>query len=155
VSGCGTSSVGIGLAAALHVDYVEGDEFHPTANIEKMSSGIPLNDQDRFAWLMILHAKIDSAAKRGVGLVVSCSSLKRSYRDLLRSANSTLRFVHLHGDKELIARRLGMRSNHFMPSTLLDSQFATLEPLQVDEPGMTIDIGHSPEQLVGMVLQAH
>jgi len=152
VSGCGKSSVGIGLAAALNVDYIEGDEFHPKENIEKMSSGVPLNDSDRFAWLMILHAKIETAARRGAGLVVSCSSLKRSYRDSLRTANPSARFVHLHGDRELIARRLAGRSGHFMPPALLNSQFADLELLGGDESGVTVDINYTPERIVEIVL---
>jgi len=152
VSGCGKSTVGQYLAAALHVTYVEGDDAHPTANIDKMAASVPLTDEDRYAWLAILQSPVRRARSEGVGLVVSCSALKRTYRDLLREANPAAVFVHLHGDQQSIASRLASRSNHFMPPALLQSQFDDLEPLGCDEIGITVDIQLSPQQLVDLIL---
>jgi len=152
VSGCGKSTVGQRLAAAMQLAFIEGDEAHPVANIEKMSAALPLTDEDRFAWLMILQADIRRARSNGVGLVISCSALKKTYRDLLREANPAAVFVHLHGEQQAIASRLQSRSNHFMPPALLASQFADLEPLSSDEIGITLDMQQSPQQLVELIL---
>ncbi|SHG38568.1 gluconokinase [Massilia sp. CF038] len=152
VSGCGKSTVGRALAAALGSAYVEGDEFHPPANVAKMMAGQPLDDEDRADWLRTLQQQIRNACESGTGLVVSCSALKRRYRDLLRAGDPALRFAHLHGPRELIAARLAARRDHYMPPLLLDSQLATLEPLGADEAGIAIDIRHAPEQLVHDIL---
>lgn len=151
VSGCGKSTVGQALATANDVAFVEGDQFHPAANVAKMSAGMPLNDDDRAGWLLALQEQIRTARLRGEGLVISCSSLKRRYRDLLRLGDPALRFAHLSGPKELIAARMQARANHYMPTSLLDSQFRDLEPLQQDEAGITLDIDTPPEELVSRI----
>jgi gluconokinase len=152
VSGCGKSTVGQALATAQGVPYIEGDQFHPEANVAKMSAGIPLNDDDRAGWLLALQAQVRDAQQRNAGLVLSCSALKRRYRDLLRQGDPALRFAHLNGPKELISARMQARANHYMPPSLLDSQFRDLEPLQADEAGITLDIGEAPALLVGQIL---
>ncbi|WP_227470244.1 gluconokinase [Massilia sp. YMA4] len=152
VSGCGKSSVGIALAQALGVRFVEGDQYHPAANVAKMAAGIPLTDDDRKEWLHSLQAEISAAAAAGTGLVVSCSALKRRYRDLLRAGDPALRFAHLDGSRELIAARMAARQGHYMPLSLLDSQLATLEPLQDDEAGLRLDIGTEVPALVRAIL---
>ncbi|WUR13586.1 gluconokinase [[Empedobacter] haloabium] len=152
VSGCGKSSVGIALAQALGVRFVEGDQYHPAANVAKMAAGIPLTDDDRKEWLHSLQAEIRAAAAAGTGLVVSCSALKRRYRDLLRAGDPALRFAHLDGSRELIAARMAARQGHYMPLSLLDSQLATLEPLQDDEAGLRLDIGTEVPALVRAIL---
>jgi gluconokinase len=148
VSGCGKSEVGRRLAARLGVDHVEGDSDHPPANIAKMAAGIPLDDSDRQGWLLVLQERIREAAAAGRGLVLSCSALKRRYRDLLRAGDPDLVFVHLHGDRELIASRMRARPGHFMPVKLLDSQFADLELLGADERGLQLNIKDTPDELV-------
>lgn len=140
VSGCGKSSVGRGVAAALGVDFVEGDELHPPANVAKMAAGTPLTDADRAGWLAAIGERLARARAEGCGLVVSCSALKRSYRDGLRAACPGLRFVHLHGSADLLRARMQARSNHYMPASLLDSQLATLEPPGPDEDAVTLDV---------------
>jgi carbohydrate kinase (thermoresistant glucokinase family) len=152
VSGCGKSSVGIALAQALGVRFVEGDRYHSAANVAKMAAGIALTDEDRAAWLLSLQAEIRAAVAAGVGIVVSCSALKRRYRDLLRAGDPALRFAHLDGSRELIAARMAARQGHYMPLSLLDSQLATLEPLQDDEAGLRLDIGAEVPALVQAIL---
>jgi gluconokinase len=151
VSGCGKSEVGQLLATRLGVPHFEGDSDHPPANIEKMAAGIPLDDGDRHGWLLLLQARIRDAANAGRGLVLSCSALKRRYRDVLRQGDPDLVFVHLNGDRELIASRMQARSGHFMPVKLLDSQFRDLEPLAADERGLRLDIRNPPTALVDQV----
>ncbi|MTV36860.1 gluconokinase [Duganella radicis] len=151
VSGCGKSTVGQALATANGVPFVEGDQYHPPANVAKMSAGVPLNDDDRADWLLALQAQIGAARLRGEGLVISCSSLKRRYRDLLREGDPALRFAHLNGPKELIEARMRARVGHYMPTSLLDSQFRDLEPLQADEAGITLDIETPPTELVTQI----
>lgn len=148
VSGCGKSEIGRQLAARIKVPYAEGDDFHSAANVAKMAAGIALTDADRHDWLLILQAKIEAAASAGTSLVLSCSSLKRRYRDLFRAADPTIVFVHLDGPRDLIAARMQARANHYMPMSLLDSQFAALEPLQPDERGIRLDIHDTPTQLI-------
>jgi gluconokinase len=154
VCGCGKSTVGLKLADAHGVAYIEGDVFHPPANVAKMSAGQPLTDDDRVDWLRALKAQIGAARGGNVGLVLSCSALKRRYRDLLREADPALRFAHLHGPRELIAERLAARHDHFMPPLLLDSQLAALEPLERDEEGIYLDIRQAPAQLVLQILDS-
>lgn len=148
VSGCGKSTIGAALAASFAVPFLEGDAFHPADNVSKMASGIPLDDDDRAGWLQALAAEITQAQRDGRGLVLSCSALKRRYRDLLREADPQLRFVHLAGPRELIADRMHQRPDHYMPPSLLDSQLRILEPLQPDEGGLTLDITLAPTALV-------
>ncbi|MGW1197302.1 gluconokinase [Streptomyces sp. NPDC002536] len=144
VAGTGKTTVGPLVAEALGVPYAEGDDFHPAANIAKMSAGTPLDDTDRAPWLDAIG---DWARGRaGLGGVVSCSALKRTYRDRLRAAAPGLVFLHLTGDYELIASRMTARKGHFMTTRLLDSQFATLEPLGADEAGIAVDV--TPEAAV-------
>ena len=152
VSGTGKSSVGLQFATALDVPFIEGDTFHSYANVAKMSAGVPLTDADRADWLQALHGQIHAAREHGHGLVLSCSSLKRRYRDLLRSADPELRFAHLAGPREVIAARMTGRAGHYMPTSLLDSQLAALEPLQADEAGIVLDIGKPPAELVREIL---
>jgi carbohydrate kinase (thermoresistant glucokinase family) len=148
VSGCGKSTVGAALAHAFDLPFLEGDAFHPPANVTKMSAGIPLDDSDRAGWLQVLADEIRLAREGGTGLVLSCSALKRRYRDLLRQADPALQFVHLHGPRTLIAERIQARVGHYMPAALLDSQLSILEPLQADEAGTTLDIALPPHVLV-------
>ncbi|ROO88609.1 gluconokinase [Actinocorallia herbida] len=150
VSGSGKTTIGQLLAEALDVPFEEGDAHHPEENIAKMASGVPLTDEDREPWLDILGGWLrDNAASGGV---MSCSALKRSYRDRLRDSAPTTRFLHLHGPKELLASRLQDRTAHFMPPSLLDSQLAVLEPLAADEAGATLTIGPLPSVLAHRAL---
>jgi gluconokinase len=155
VSGSGKSLIGAGLARALGVDFVEGDGYHSTENVERMSRGIPLTDEDRARWLRSLAARIREAKETGSGLVISCSALKRSYRDILRADVPDLRFVYLKGGRELIAQRLAGRRGHFMPPSLLESQFTILEEPLPDEDAWVCDITQSaPDIVVALVARA-
>ncbi|RLL70595.1 gluconokinase [Streptomyces sp. Z26] len=147
VSGTGKSTVGELVAEALGVPYAEADAFHPEANIAKMSAGTPLDDADRAPWLDAIGAWAADRTARGLGGVVSCSALKRRYRDRLRAADPALFFLHLDGSRELVAERLAGRRGHFMPRALLDSQFADLEPLEPDERGAALTIDAEPRTL--------
>jgi gluconokinase len=148
VSGSGKSLIGAALARALGVEFVEGDDYHPAANVQRMSSGIPLTDDDRAGWLRALGVRIREAKDAGTGLVMTCSALKRSYRDVLRADAGELRFVFLRGPRSLIAERLANRRGHFMPPNLLESQFAALEEPSPDEQAWVCDISESPQELV-------
>jgi carbohydrate kinase (thermoresistant glucokinase family) len=154
VCGCGKSEVGRRLAASLAVPFLEGDAYHSPENVAKMAAGVPLDDDDRAGWLSNLRDEIAAARARGEGLVLACSALKRRYRDLLRSADPQLRFVHLAGARELILARMASRTDHYMPLSLLDSQLRDLEPLAADEAGLLLDIGASPTDLTTQILQA-
>ncbi len=154
VSGCGKSSIGLALADALGAIFIEGDLFHPPANVAKMSAGYALNDADRAGWLLNLQNEIRAARSHGGGVVVSCSALKRSYRDLLRAAEPALRFAHLAGERDVIFSRMQERVGHYMPLSLLDSQLALLEPLQADEAGLQLDLNQTPKQLVEAILKS-
>jgi gluconokinase len=146
VSGSGKTTIGKLLAAKLGWDFVEGDDYHPPANIEKMNAGIALTDDDRCPWLKALRKRIDEACERGENLVLACSALKREYRKYLaRDDRECVHYVFLHGSKELIHRRLVERKGHFMSPNLLDSQFDTLE---VPEGTLQIDITPAPEVIV-------
>ena len=145
VAGTGKTTIGPLLAARLGVPYADGDDFHPQANIVKMSAGVPLTDEDRWPWLDAIGDWAHGRA--GLGGVVSSSALKRSYRDRLRAAAPGVVFVHLTGDRALIEDRMAHRHGHFMPTALLDSQFATLQPLEADEAGVAVDVTGSPEQI--------
>ncbi|WP_189930385.1 gluconokinase [Streptomyces sulfonofaciens] len=152
VAGTGKTTIGPRLAAALGVPYAEGDDFHPPANIAKMTAGTPLTDDDRWPWLDAIGSWARGRAGRGG--VVSSSALKRSYRDRLRAAAPGLVFVHLAGDRRLIEDRMAHREGHFMPTALLDSQFAALQPLEADEAGVTVDVSGGPEQITERALRA-
>jgi len=152
VSGCGKSEVGRRLAHQLGVDFFEGDDDHPFRNVAKMAKGIPLDDADRNEWLLSLQCRIAKAREDGRGLVVSCSALKRSYRDILRAGDPSLKFAHLDGDRALVESRMRTRAGHFMPVALLDSQFAALEPLTKEEDGIVLDIRKNLEELVNEII---
>ena len=142
VCGCGKSSAGLALANKLGWEFVEGDELHPSANVAKMASGQPLNDADRQDWLLALASNMRQATQSGRSLVLSCSALKRAYRELLRrecGAAAAPRFIYLHGDEALFAKRMAQRSGHYMPASLLQSQLATLQPPDADERALTLD----------------
>ncbi|MGW3567727.1 gluconokinase [Streptomyces sp. NPDC000941] len=152
VSGTGKSTVGEQLAAELGVPYAEADDFHPPANIAKMSAGVPLDDDDRRPWLDAIGAWAHEHSAGGG--VVSCSALKRAYRDRLRAAAPGIFFLHLTGGREQIAERLEARKGHFFKLGLLDSQLATLEPLQPDENGVVVDITPNPEAITELAVAA-
>jgi len=146
VSGSGKSTVGAALAQRLRVPFGDADDFHPPANIAKMSAGVPLDDDDRIPWLEAIGRWLAEHDDRGG--VVSCSALKVAYRARLRAHAPRVAFVHLHGSREVIARRQAGRPGHFMPASLLDSQFDTLEPLRADEAGMVVDVDQSVDAIV-------
>ena len=152
VSGCGKSEIARRLAARLGIDFIEGDHFHPPANIEKMAAGIPLTDADRHGWLLRLQQQLRQAAAAGRAVVLSCSALKRRYRDLLRAGDPDAIFIHLYGERALIAARMRQRHGHFMPSAMLDSQLTTLEPPQQDERFLQVDIRPPPDAIVDRIL---
>lgn len=153
VSGSGKSEVGRRLAQRLGVAYIEGDEHHSPASVAKMAAGTPLDDRDRHEWLLVLQSLISRAAQHNEGMVLTCSALKRRYRDMLRIGDSTLVFIHLHGAPALIASRMKQRTGHFMPETLLESQLRDLEPLAQDERAVRIDIAAEPDKIVEQILQ--
>ncbi len=154
VSGCGKTSVAEGLAASLGAAFIEGDSLHPAANVEKMSRGIPLTDEDRWPWLDMIGRALADARAAGNGVVVSCSALRKVYRERLRSAaGGTLSFVFLRGSRDLLMTRMAAREGHFMPVSLLDSQLATLEDPS-GEPGVvTVDIDAPVEAIVAAALR--
>ncbi|MCB5165433.1 gluconokinase [Streptomyces bambusae] len=152
VSGTGKSTVGRLLADALGVPYAEGDDFHPQANVAKMAAGVPLDDADRAPWLDAVGRW--ARGRSGPGGVVSCSALRRAYRDRLRAAAPGLVFVHLTGDRALIEARMAERAGHFMPVSLLGSQFALLEPLAADEPGAAVPVSGTAAEVTARALAA-
>jgi len=153
VSGSGKSTVGAALAQRLRVPFADADDFHPDANIAKMTAGHPLDDHDRHPWLEAIGAWLAEHADQGG--VMSCSALKRRYRDHLRRHAHGVEFVHLHGTREVITRRQASRPGHFMPASLLTSQFATLEPLEPDEHGEVIDVDQSVDAIVSTYVTTH
>ena len=152
VSGCGKTSVGRQLAQALGHAFVEGDELHPPGNVTRMAAGTPLTDADRAGWLAEIGHRLGQARADDQGLVVSCSALKRSYRDGLRAACPGVVFVHLQGSADLLRQRMHTRSGHYMPPSLLDSQLATLEPPAADEAAITLDVRPPTAQVVATAL---
>ncbi|WP_328539634.1 gluconokinase [Streptomyces sp. NBC_00344] len=152
VAGTGKTTIGPLLAEALGVPYAEGDDFHPPANIAKMSAGTPLDDADRLPWLDAIGQWAHSRA--GLGGVVSSSALKRAYRDRLRGEAPGAVFLHLTGDRALIEQRMKERKGHFMPTALLDSQFAALQPLGDDEAGVAVDISGTPQEITERAVAA-
>ncbi|WP_092517916.1 gluconokinase [Afipia sp. GAS231] len=153
VSGSGKSTIAEQLAARLGWRYVDGDLFHPLANVAKMSAGHPLTDEDRWPWLRAISAEIDRLAAAGIRAVVACSALKRAYRDILVHGRDDVRIVFLDGTQDLIAKRLAARKGHFMPPGLLDSQFKTLEPPQPGERPVTVSIDASVDGIVDDIVR--
>ncbi len=148
VSGCGKSSVGAALGNRLGIPYRDGDDLHPAANVEKMRAGIPLTDTDRWPWL----DQVAQVLKDDAPVIVGCSALRRAYRDRIRQgAGGPVRFVHLAGSRDLIATRMAARTGHYMPATLLDSQFATLEAPGPEE-ALTLDVAETLSTLVDAIL---
>jgi len=145
VAGCGKSTVGAALAERLGAEFLDGDALHPQANIDKMASGTPLNDTDRALWLAEIGRRFSTS---DAPLVIACSALKRAYRDLIRQGDPSVVFVHLHGSRELLNERMNNRPGHFMPPSLLNSQLATLEPLENDENGILLSTAISLPQVV-------
>jgi gluconokinase len=152
VTGAGKSTVGTLIAERLGLPFNDADDFHPPANIAKMSSGQPLTDDDRWPWLDAIGAHL--AAHRGGGAVVTCSALKRAYRDRLRAAAPELRFVHLQGDMALVAARQAARQGHFMPASLVASQYATLEEPAPEERVIALDVAAAPSALADAAIAA-
>ena len=152
VSGSGKSLIGAAFARALGIDFVEGDDYHSAENVQRMSREVPLSDDDRVRWLRSLAVRIRETKDAGTGLVMTCSALKRSYRDVLRAQASELRFVFLRGPRALLAERIASRRGHFMPPSLLDSQLATLEEPSPDEHAWVCDIRESPQDLVAALV---
>lgn len=146
VSGSGKSTVGAALAQRLRVPFADADDFHPPANIDKMTAGQPLNDDDRYPWLEAIGTWLAEHCDGGGAM--SCSALKRKYRDQLRRHCPGVEFLHLSGTPEVIGRRQASRPGHFMPASLLQSQFATLEPLEPDERGTVIDVDQDIDSIV-------
>lgn len=146
VAGCGKTTIGIGLAAALDALFVDGDELHPAGNVAKMARGVSLDDADRAPWL----AAVASRLRHGNCMtIIGCSALRRRYRDIIREgAGGSVTFLHLAGSHAVIAGRMAARKGHFMPLSLLDSQFAALEPPEVDEASITVDIDKTEAEIV-------
>ena len=154
VSGSGKTTIAERLAAAEGWTLLEGDSFHPPANVAKMASGTPLTDADRWPWLRAIAAEIDAYRARGESAVVACSALRRAYRDVLIGERSDVRLVYLKGSRALIAERLRARKGHFMPPALLDSQFRTLEEPGADENPIAVEIGGTPDEIVRVIRES-
>ena len=152
VSGTGKSTVANSLRDRLGWSFAEGDDFHPPANLAKMAAGIPLDDADRGPWLDAIAHWIRKEASAGHSTIVTCSALRRAYRERLRQAAGGTLFVHLAGSPDLLAQRLNARSDHFMPASLLPSQLEALEPLQDDEPGIVVDVDNDLDTIVAEVI---
>lgn len=157
VAGSGKSTLAAALSQQLGWACAEADEFHPAANIAKMSQGVPLQDEDRWPWLQQIRDWMTARAVGGQSTVLTCSALKQSYRELLSQAAGRVLFLHLDGGADLISQRMQGREGHFMPPTLLPSQLATLEPLtaqELDAGSLRLDISRSPDELVAAVVNA-
>ncbi len=153
VSGVGKTTIATKLASRVGYEFAEADDFHPQGNIDKMSAGVPLNDEDRAPWLRALADWMHQRYDEGQSTVMACSALRRRYRDILREGAPDAFFVHLVGDQALLLGRMDHRK-HFMPSALLQSQFDTLEPLEDDENGVVLDVADPPESLVDRAVEA-
>ena len=151
VSGVGKTTIGKLLAERLGWGYAEGDSYHPAANVEKMRAGRPLDDDDRAPWLAAIAADIDRWREAGQGMVVSCSALKRRYRDVLIGNRTDVRLVRLAGDEDLIRARMEKRADHYMPPSLLTSQIAALETPADEEAALTVEVTRPPEQCVDTI----
>ncbi len=154
VSGCGKSTIGALLASQLRWEFEDADWLHPAANVDKMHNGIPLTDEDRRPWLAAVAAWIDHSRRSGGRAVVACSALKRRYRDVLIGDRADVRLVYLKGDEALIARRIATRHEHFMPRSLLHSQFEALEEPGPDENPIIVSIEPQPREIVAKILSA-
>ncbi|MEG2386097.1 MAG: gluconokinase [Aurantimicrobium sp.] len=148
VSGAGKSTIGLALANHLGVAFVDGDDLHPETNITKMAAGIPLTDKDRAPWLDLVGHELGKAHSVGKGMVIACSALKQEYRDRIRAGAPTTFFVELDGTRDELLGRMTSREGHFMPSSLLDSQLAILEPLALVENGIRLSCMLPVEDLV-------
>jgi gluconokinase len=148
VSGSGKTTVARGISTLTGLTFAEADRFHPECNVARMRSGLPLDDAARWPWLRELASWMATRSAEGVSTVLACSALKRSYRDVLRQGPPALSFVYLRGPAEMIRERISRREGHYMPASLLDSQFAALEPPQPDESCLVLDVSASPEALV-------
>ena len=153
VSGCGKSTVGAALAAHLGWRFVEGDSLHPPENVAKMAAGQPLNDADRAGWLGTLAELLAHSRDAGQVLVISCSALKRAYRDRLRGGDPQALFVHLEGSQAVISERIAARTHLYMPASLLESQFADLQAPGPDEAALGLNVLLPPAQLVAHIAQ--
>lgn len=153
VSGCGKTTVGAILASRLGWPFEDGDALQPQSNVEKMKAGHPLTDVDRWPWLEMVAKWIEQRLDRGENGLIACSALKRSYRDILNRRGSGVMFVFLAGSKEMIASRLVARHGHFMPPSMLDSQFADLEEPSSDEPAVRVDVGPTPDKIAESIMQ--
>jgi len=154
VSGSGKTTVAVELARRLGWEFAEGDDHHPAANVEKMRAGTPLDDADREPWLRGLAAWIAEREQAGTSCVMTCSALKRSYRELLRQGNGSVFFAHVAVPEQVLIDRVTARTGHYMPPSLLTSQLATLEPLQDDEPGITVSGTGEPGGVVDAIVAA-
>ena len=154
VSGSGKTTVAVDLARRLGWEFAEGDDHHPPANVEKMRSGAPLDDADREPWLRGLAAWIAGRERAGTSCVLTCSALKRRYRNLLREGNDAVWFVHVDVPEAVLVDRLARRTGHYMPASLLGSQLAALEPLAGDEPGLTVPGTGEPGEVVDAIVAA-
>ena len=153
VTGCGKTTVGALLAGRIGATFLDGDDYHPDANVAKMSSGQPLNDEDRWPWLDRLGEVMEQAVEDHGGVVLACSALRRVYRDRLRKAcTQPPHFVHLAGSRKLIHDRMSARREHYMPVGLLDSQIATLEPIEPGEKASVLEIDAPADQIVARIL---
>ena len=153
VSGSGKTTVARGIAERLGWECLEGDDLHPPANVAKMAAGTPLTDEDRWPWLEAIGRWIDERARAGTSATITCSALKRAYRDRLDGGRPSVVFCHVQVDPDVIAARVERRRGHYMPPSLLPSQLATLEPLADDEPGFTVDGDADPEATVAEALR--
>jgi carbohydrate kinase (thermoresistant glucokinase family) len=153
VSGSGKTTVAVRLAKALHCQFREGDDFHPPSNVEKMRGGTPLTDADRLPWLRKIAAQIDDWRSHGESGVLTCSALKRAYREIIIGDRRDVVLVYLRGSRELIHQRMVARHKHFMPVALLDSQFAALEEPADDERPVVADVSGSPDEIVAEILR--
>lgn len=154
VSGAGKSTVGALLAQRLVWPFEDGDSFHPPQNVEKMRAGTPLTDEDRWPWLAAIAARIARARAEGLGVVVACSALRRAYRDVLRDGHADIRFLHLTGEPALIMARQAARQGHYMPASLVASQFATLEPPETEADVIDLDVDPEPPAIVQKAVAA-
>jgi carbohydrate kinase (thermoresistant glucokinase family) len=154
VSGSGKSTIGERLAQRLQWPFEDGDRFHPASNVDKMKRGIPLTDEDRWPWLDAIAVWIDKTRRAGGRGVIACSALKRRYRDILIGDRADVRLVYLKGGENLIGRRMVHRHGHFMPESLLHSQFETLEEPGPDENPITVSVAPEPDEIVSQILAA-
>ena len=153
VCGCGKTTFGAALAQQLDADFIEGDQLHPTSNIDKMSRGEPLQDEDRMPWLKSIVERARELSADNKSVVIACSALKKSYRDLLRTAGSAVEFVHLAGPEQTVLDRVGSRSDHYMPASLVESQYAILEPATGENDVIELDLSLDVQQNLDRYLE--